>query len=132
MQKPGGGGPAVHTPMSNLKSPNSLYTQRLAMTKPAPESTQKMPRRIRLTTLTTTLLLAFTPFFAAAAQEHAQEKETKRRAASPHLFHFLHPHRHQRLLAAPHLLHLQRRPRLRFRLAAHGRLRTAPRRHRQR
>src|SRR6266481_4709700 len=76
MQKPGEGAP-LHAPMFNLKSPNSLYTQRLAMTKFAPESTQKMPRRIRLSALTTTLLLAFTPFFAATAQERAQEKETK-------------------------------------------------------
>jgi len=49
----------------------------LAVIKSAAERTHKMPRLIRLTALTTTLLLSFTPFFAVAAQEHAQEKETK-------------------------------------------------------
>ena len=41
------------------------------------------------------------------------------------------PQRHQGLHPAPHRLHLQRRPRLRFDLAAHGRVRPAPRRHRR-
>src|SRR6267154_1344454 len=63
------------------------------------------------------------------ANHNAQER--KGRAASPDLFHFLLPHRQQRSRAA-HLLHLQRRPRLGFGLAAHGRLRPPPRAHRQR
>src|SRR4051812_37166317 len=45
------------------------------MIKFAPERIHIMPRSIRLTALTATLLLAFPPFFAVAAQEHTQEKE---------------------------------------------------------